>query len=486
MSKRPVVSEPHVVAQVAGGFVAADFAARAASKAADLARQDAAMAAAMREVERIRETIGSPEHIIGNPSTKHGEIAEYVEVGVRNARQILEGLTPTAMKDGLPRNGPVDYVIDGVDVQSKFINGEAKTLEHVLDHMRKYPNFGRDGSYYHIPKDHFEVIEKALKGEPHAGYSEKAMRGIVERAREIHRLSGQDDFGTVVRSGISKYADVQQGRVHSTLDHHENELSKQNKALKSEIRARHAPSLAGAAQAAGVGAAVGAGVRLAASVWKKHEQGKRVFAGDYTAQDWQDVGVDVVTGAAQGGVSAAAIYGLTNYARLVAPFAGAVVSSAAAVGELARRYYAGEISFDELCELGMVSCIEGAVVGLAAAAGQTLIPVPVLGATIGAIAGRLLASSCRNMLERDSRAVAARLQAQHDETLAKVDQVGRQFIESMTAWFDRLGDLTAAAFDVQANVDLRLMASVQLARFHGVDEKNILETVYDVDRFFLT
>lgn len=485
MSKRPVISEPHVIAQGAGGFVAAD-AARAASEVADLVRQDLAMTAAMCEIERVRDFIGSPEHILGHPNTKHGEIAEHVEVGVRNARQILEGLKPSAWKEGLLRNGPTDYVIDGVDVQSKFVNGVAKNLDHVLEHMHKYPNFGRDGSYYHIPKDHFEVIEKALKGEAHAGLSEKAMRGIVERAREIHRLSGQDDFGTVVRPGISKYADVQQGKVHSTLEQHEKALSARNKDLKEDIHGHHGASLAGAAKAAGVGAAVGAGVRLVVSVREKHKQGKRIFAGEYTAQDWKDIGIDALVGGAQGGVSAAAIYGLTNYARLAAPFAGAVVSSAASVGELARRYYAGQISFDEFCELGMVSCIEGAVVGLAAAVGQALIPVPVLGATLGAIAGRLLASSCRDLLERDSKAVAARMRAQYVEMLANVDYAGRQFIETVTAWFERIGDLTAAAFDVQANVDLRLIASVQLARAHGVEERNILETIDDVDRFFLS
>lgn len=486
MSERPIVSEPHVIAQAAGVFVAADVAARAAFEAADLARQDAAMAAAMREVDRVRDFIGSPEHILGNPHTKHGEIAEQVEVGVRNAQRILEGLKPTVSNDGLPRNGPIDYVIDGVDVQSKFINGEAKTLKHVLEHMHKYPNFSRNGAYYHIPKDYFEVIEKALKGDSHTGLSEKTMRGIAERAREIHRLSGQGDFGTVVRPGISNYADVQQGRVHSTLEHHESELSKRNEDLKSDIHTRHGPSLAGAAQAASAGAAAGAAVRLAASVWDKHKQGKRLVAGDYTAQDWKDLGVDVVAGAAQGGISAAAIYGLTNYAQLAAPFAGAFVSSAASVGELARRYYACQISLDEFCELGMVSCIEGAVVGLAAAVGQSLIPVPVLGAILGAVAGRLLASSCRDLLERDSKAVAARLRAQEAEVLAKVDNAGQQFIESVTAWFERIGDLTTAAFDVQANVDLRLIASVQLARAHGVAEKDILQTVDDVDRFFLT
>ncbi len=121
-TRRSAVSEPHLVAQVAGGFVAADVAARAAAESVDIARQEAAMNAARHEVGRVRDFIGSPEKIVGNPTAKHGEVAERVEVGIRRARQVLEGLKPTATIDGLPRNGPIDYVIDGVDVQSKFIN----------------------------------------------------------------------------------------------------------------------------------------------------------------------------------------------------------------------------------------------------------------------------------------------------------------------------------------------------------------------------
>ena len=60
-----------------------------------------------------------------------------------------------ATKDGVGRTAPEDYRVNGVAVQSKYINGTNNSLSHVLEHLEKYKdiNFGQDGSYYVIPKD---------------------------------------------------------------------------------------------------------------------------------------------------------------------------------------------------------------------------------------------------------------------------------------------------------------------------------------------
>ncbi|WP_228059651.1 hypothetical protein [Plectonema radiosum] len=105
---------------------------------AALERQDSAFTKAIEQIDQVRDFIGSPEHILGNNQTKHGEIAEQVEVGIRNARDYLRQQAPSATFDGVGRTASEDYLIDGIQVQSKFINGVNKNLDHVLDHMRKY------------------------------------------------------------------------------------------------------------------------------------------------------------------------------------------------------------------------------------------------------------------------------------------------------------------------------------------------------------
>lgn len=41
-------------------------------------------------VENVRDFVSDPEHILGSMQTKHGEIAEHIEVEIRNGRDILK------------------------------------------------------------------------------------------------------------------------------------------------------------------------------------------------------------------------------------------------------------------------------------------------------------------------------------------------------------------------------------------------------------
>ena len=48
------------------------------------AKADRAFAAAQQCIERVRDFVGNPERILGSDSTKHGEIAEHIEVEIHN------------------------------------------------------------------------------------------------------------------------------------------------------------------------------------------------------------------------------------------------------------------------------------------------------------------------------------------------------------------------------------------------------------------
>lgn len=113
---------------------------------------------ALQCVDNVRDFVGSPEHILGNPKTKHGEIAENVDVWFHNADQIMHNQKADATFEGVGRTVAADYKVHGVDVQSKYINGANNSLSHVLKHMEDYKGnyeaFGKDG-YYVIPKDQY-------------------------------------------------------------------------------------------------------------------------------------------------------------------------------------------------------------------------------------------------------------------------------------------------------------------------------------------
>jgi hypothetical protein len=461
--------------QAAGIVTDAVNNARIAAEAVLQSTQDKAFENAMDAMAGLREFIGDPSKILGRMDTKHGEVAEHVEVAVRRARDLLAQVMPGATFEGVGRTAPMDYRIDGIDVQSKFINGANNGLKHVLEHMDTYKDFGKDG-FYHIPKDQHAQILEVLKGNS-GELSEKTVRAIHEKVAQIELATGKP-FTEVVQPSVSTYGEVQLGKVGETVDHHEEDLKHQNEALKDQIALEHKPSLADGLKAAGGAAAVGAALGLTMNVWKKYRDGKNVFAGDFTLEDWSEVGLSTVKGAAGGAISGGAIYALTNCAELAAPFAGAFVSAAKGMASLVADYHAGKLSLDALIDNGMFVCSDAAIVGLCTAAGQTLIPVPVLGAVLGSIAGKFLSS----FIGKKAREVTDRLAERMSRIVAGLDDEVRKVLDFLEKEFDRLGELTTMAFDLSANVRL-LDASLALARAHGVHEALLIKNESDLDAF---
>jgi hypothetical protein len=441
--------------------------------------QDEALHKAVEQIDIVRAFLKTPEKILGNPLTKHGEIAEQVEVGVRNARSLVEQGDFVATFEGVGRTAPEDFLLDGIAVQSKFINGANNGLGEVLEHMSKYETFGRDGSCYQIPKDQFETITRVINGDP-GPLSDKSVRAILAKVKEIEETSGKP-FQDVVKPSLQNYADPQQGKVFDTLEREENALADRNDRRKEQIRSENGPSLAGAAQAAAIAGAVGGAVGLTTSLYAKYKEGKNVFKGDFNTQDWADVGIDTGTAAIGGAIAGGSIYLMTNYANMAAPFAGAVVSAAKGVSTLIVDYHAGRIDLDELISLGTVVCAESAIVGIATAAGQALIPVPVIGAVVGSVAGKMLAE----FLKGQSAGIQATLDARMNEYLATVDRQCQAVVQDILEAFDHLGDLMTAAFDIERNTEL-LHSSVVLALTLGVSPAVLITRHEELDAFMMS
>lgn len=477
MSVQPTYDRSHLIKdQISGGVVQAINESRLQDELAKIATQDIAFGKAVEQIDQVRTFLGRPENILGSELTKHGEIAEQVEVGVRNARSALYQQEMTATFDGVGRTAATDYLIDGVDVQSKFVNGINNNLSHVLDHMEKYSNFGRDGSYYHIPKDTHEMIGRIMEGD-NCGLADRTANTIRDKVQQIEQQSGQS-FHAVVQPGISDYADVQQGKILTTLDGHESELKHENERLKDQIVQDHKPNLQEAANAAAMAGAVGGALSFATSLYGKYKQGKNPFRDDFSAEDWGEIGIETAKGAGVGAVAGGSIYLMTNYVSMSAPFAAAVVSAAKGVSSLVSQLNTGEIDFDQFVDLGMIVCSESAIVGIATLAGQTLIPLPLVGAVIGSLAGRILAEFATGKTAE----VAQRIRQEMDAFLKTLDEKLQYVFQTIDAEFDRLGKLTVAAFDLDRNRAL-LNASIELAQTYGVIPEKIIANHSQLDDF---
>ena len=470
-----------VAAQVVAAWAGLEESSRAGELAGVLREQDRAFLDAMRELQAVRDFVGSPANILGRPDTKHGEIAEQVHVGVSRARDVLHGHAPTATFDGVARTGPVDYRVDGVDIQSKYYNGLRNTLGGVASHAEKYPDFCDGHGRYHIPRDQHRQLEELRRTGGLEGLSDRSARGIQRRVDDLERATGRS-VDDLVEPGDGSYPEVQRGRVHDTLRNRDERLVQENEELKQAARDGHGPSEAGGVKAAGLGAVVGGGVGLAQAIWIKHREGRSAFRGEFSIRDWQDVGVVAAQGAAGGAVAGGTLYVLTNSTALAAPFAGSLVSGLRGVGVLLRHYHAGALGGDQFVEMSHMVAMDTAVMGLAAAAGQSMIPLPLLGALLGSLAGRLVASAIEHGLGQSESTLISRLADYERYVVGQLDEEFRDVMRRLDAWFGDLERLAATAFDPEVNAHL-LMASVGLAEALGVPDTLILRTTGDLDAF---
>lgn len=452
------VRPPHVAAQVAAAWAAMDAAGRSD-----------ALAAALREMQAVRDFVGSPSRILGSDTSKHGEIAEQVNVGILRATDVLFGRAPSATFEGTGRLDPADYLVNGADIQSKYYNGLRNTLSGVLEHSHKYPDFsGR----YHIPRDQYDQMESLNRTAGGIdGHSERYANSVRDRLDALRQRTGKSS-DELIQPGETDYAEVQKGRVHDTIRDRENSL-----------RQAAGPSWAGFGKATGLGAVVGGGVTLTQMLWFKYREGKNPFRGQFSARDWSDVGVASTHGAGRGAVAGGALYLVTNSTALSAPAAGAVASGLTGVGSLLRQYGTGRIDGDEFVEMSQIVAADAAIVGLATCAGQVVVPVPILGALIGSVGGTFVASAIRNGLGDAEKALTARLEAYEQSTRARLDAEFGAVVRNLDVRFGNLERLAATAFDEKVNANLRLQASVEFAESVGVPNDQIMRDTDHVDSF---
>jgi len=460
-----------------------------------LQKQDLNFVKALNELDKVRDFVNKPQNILGSDLTKHGEVAESLEVHIRNAKDVLEGKVKLATFEGVGRTAPEDYLINGVEVQSKFYNGINNTLDKgILVHMDKYESFGRNGSFYHIPKDQYETIEKVMNGDSVDGLTQRAIDKIKENVSKIELKSGQP-FTDVVKPGISNYDEVQLGVVHNTIDGQEEVIDFKQEEIKKSIQddaerkresieLEHQPSLDEALKVVGIGAVLGGLSSVVLNIYQKKKDGKAIA--NFSSDDWKSIGIDFNKGAVKGGITGGVIYGITNYSNIGAPIASAMVSASFGIAKLASSYKKGEISQNEYMNQGQLLCLDSGAVALGATAGQILIPLPIVGALVGTFATKIFMEINAKHLSEKSKEIEKILNQEYSESMARFDVHHQKLINEIVSDYEKVGGIMKIAFDFDMNNSLlNLNASIELAEFHGVEEKNILRTDEDFDDYFL-
>ena len=181
-------------------------------------------------LENARKTIHDTLEIIdkeivnkglgrGGAKGMHGFIAEAAQWGLGNAKRQIEGEAPNYLWGN--DNGPADLIRDGIGIQQKFVeSGGHLSLQAVLMHMEKYPDFLKEGQRYQIPSDHYQKIKWLLSISEDQANKMPSSNGefSMKQWREVHDIfdNGKIPLDSLEPSDLG-YREVQQGTYESTL-----------------------------------------------------------------------------------------------------------------------------------------------------------------------------------------------------------------------------------------------------------------------------
>ncbi|MEH7502935.1 hypothetical protein V7152_13155 [Neobacillus drentensis] len=445
---------------------------------------------ALKHMMKMRQFLSDPMHILGSEQTKHGEVAEHLEVNIRNAWEALKGQCEVATFDGVARTAPEDFILNGIKYQSKFINGTNNTLKHVLEHFDKYKDVSMN---YSIPKDQYEIIEAIRLGKTPSNLNDKSIRAILQKVEEIERQTGRS-FNDIVKQSVSNYDETKLGTAGETVSKNQHQIVDENQRIQDDfqkeaerktrtIEAKKGPSIGEGVKIAGAAAAISATLNTITVVYSKVKNGKKIQ--DFDEEDWKEIGLSSTKAGAKGGLTAGSIYALTNLTSLSAPFAGAVTSAVMGLTSLMVDLKKDQISMDEFVTQGQILCIEAGIAATGGAIGQILIPIPVLGSIIGTVTANFVWGFAKDKLGEREQELMKMLDAYAESILAKAENAYQEIISKINLTYARYNSLINAAFDVHANTAVLAATSVDLAVGIGVDESKILSNDDDLDAFIL-
>ena len=451
----------------------------------NLKAQDSNLAGALEELQELKDFVASPEHILGSMKSKHGEIAEHVQVNISNARRIIEGLSPEYTFEGVKRNAPEDYLFNGIKVQSKYLNGLVKTINSkngVLGHLLKYPDSLKEGNIFDIPKDQYDAMQEFLSmSDEEVNKASREVRAIVRKLREFQEKTGIDLQGDTVRPGVGKYDEVQIERIGDTIDNEEKSIKDKDQELREQAHEKSKPSVREGLKVTAVSAGIEGGISFCLSVHKKLKSGKKIS--QFTAEDWQDVGIDTAAGGGKGAVRGAGIYGLTNFTATPAAVASALVTATFGVVSQARLLHQGKISNEDFIINSEIVCLDVTISAISSLMGQVMIPIPILGAVIGNVTGMFMYGIAKNNLSQREQTIIAGFNSDMKQINKQLDAQHLALIEQLIQEFAKFNSVLDLAFDIDVNV--AFAGSIALAQYVGCAENEILSNKQAVDAYFL-
>lgn len=445
-----------------------------------LSAQDCNLEKALKALNEIKVFISNPEHILGSLATKHGEVAEHMQVGFSNAEAVVQGQAPIYTFDGVGRLAMEDYLRDGQMIQSKFYNGVKGTFQAVCTHFEHYPAFIDDGGTYDIPRDQYEkLIDIYNRGET-ARSSLMSSEETLFKTMKAWEADNSLEIKSVIKPAVVGYDEVQLGVADKTIAKEETQIKETDKEIRQDAVNASKPTFAEGAKATALTAVLEGGITFAIKIYQKKKAGIKLQ--NFTEEDWKEVGLDTFIGIGKGAIRGAVIYTMTNYTPVPSPLTNAMVTATFGVIAQARKLSKGDIAQADFIDNCEVVCLDVAISALSSMLGEVLIPLPVLGAIIGNAAGMFMYEISKNYLTSTEQKMIAKYKQECDAFINKMDIKYKEAIVKFNTELEQFNSLLAMVFDGEMNE--RFKASIEIALITGADPQKVLKNQAERDAFF--
>ncbi len=438
--------------------------------------QDINLENALKELEKLKRIVSNPEKIQGSMRTKHGTVAEYIQVYISNARKLIEGLKTEYIKRH--KLDEIDYFCNSTPIQAKCVQFKCG-LDAIKKHLEKYPNFLNNGGIYQIPKDYYEKLQKlASLTSKEAGKLNSTDYGLWKKIQELKNECGIDF--EKIEPMVADYSEIQLKKVDDTIEKEEEALKEKDQEIRDAAYEKSKPTFKEGVKATAVCAAFEGGISFCMEIRKKLKSGKKLH--EFTEKDWKDIGLTTGIDTAKGGIRGAVVYTLSNFTATPANVASALVTAAFGIVSQANEFSKGNIDNEEFIINSETVCLDVSISAIASILGQVVIPIPVLGAIIGNVVGMFMYDIAKKCcLEKEQEYIKSNNIAM-TELNKQLDEEYRQLVELITEKFKEFKSAVDLAFDV--NINIAFDGSIKLAELVGVGSDKILRNQEDIYNYF--
>lgn len=434
-------------------------------------------------LDKIKKDIINNGQGRGGSKGMHGFIAEVAECGIGNAREKILGKAP--IYKWIDDNGPSDLKRGDINIQQKFVNsGGHLSLEAIKMHLDKYPDYLKCGNKYQIPADHYEKVKYYwdLPAEKAYKISSSNEEFSLRQWKEVQKFKEEEKIPlNKLEPSKLKYEQVQKGRIEKTIDNEKVSLKETDRKIRDDAYEKSQPTFAEGARVAATSAVIEGVAAFVISIMEVRKTGKNF--NDFTEEDWKQISRKSRYSFIKGGVRGVSIYSLTNYTSTPSAVASSLVTASFGVAEQAYQFRRGNISEEDFLMNSESMCLDTTVSALSSYIGQALIPIPVLGAVIGNTVGNVMYQATKDNLNKYEQEMIQQYMQEIEKLNCKLDEQYYSLVKELEKDLNKYFDLLNVAFACDYSISLE--GSVNLAKYIGVEDSEVLHNLSEVDSYFL-